>query len=143
MSECPHCGAKMVEYTFLFNKALAVFLRRLYEAGGPVKTNDLGLTYSQRTNSQKLRYWDLAVPHVNEESKRKAGWWVITDAGRAFVRGEARIHRKVVMYRNERVRYEGEQIYIHDVIDGYEYRADYQEQARSQLHHDPDPEGTP
>lgn len=129
---CGECGAKMVEYTFTFNKGICVFLRALYLAGGVAKTDTLGLTYSQRTNSQKVRYWDLAIPHINEESKKKAGWWQITDHGIKFLRGEVPIHKKVVMYRNERRRYEGEQILVTNVVDTWEYRSDYQEQVRSQ-----------
>ena len=49
---CPHCGKIMATYTFTFNKGLAIFLLKLFEAGKPVKTDELGLSYSQRTNSQ-------------------------------------------------------------------------------------------
>lgn len=130
---CEHCGSKAVEYTFSFNKGLATFLVRLYEEGKPARTDTLGLTYSQRTNSQKLRYWGLAAPVVNEEAKKKAGWWEITDRGKAFVEGKMRIRRKVVMCRNQFVRYEGSLIGIDEVFDGYLYRQDYKDQAAQQI----------
>lgn len=130
--ECNHCGAKMVEYKFTFNHGLAVFLYKLYKADTPCKTDNLNLTYSQRTNSQKLRYWGLAIPHLNKESAKKAGWWIITEAGKAFVEGRSTIWSQVIMYRNKFVRWEGEQINFAEVTAGYDYRSDYQDQIREQ-----------
>lgn len=130
---CEHCGHKSVEYKFGFNKGLAAFLSKLYLAGKPCRTNDLDLTYAQRTNSQKLRYWGLAVPHENEESKIKKGVWVITQKGRDFVEHELQIHKHVIMCNNKLVKYEGDMIWFNDVSDGYQYRKDYQEQASTQV----------
>ena len=130
---CPCCGAKMIEYRFGFNKGLAVFLGKLFDAGGLAKTDDLGLTYSQRTNSQKLRYWGLAEPVINEESAIKRGWWQITNKGVAFLLGRTSIPKYAITYRGEVVRKEGDQITFKGVSDGYEYHADYANQASAQL----------
>lgn len=131
---CEHCCAKMVEYTFSFNKGLAVFLGKLFDAQGPVKTDNLGLTYAQRTNSQKLRYWGLAEPYVNEESTIKRGWWQITYTGKLFVLGQTTIKKQVVMYRNKVIRYEGVDLFFDKVSDGYKYHEDYAKQVRSQIY---------
>ena len=130
---CPHCNAKMVEYKFGFNKGLGIFLGKLFDSGKPEKTDNLGLTYAQRTNSQKLRYWDLAVPFITEETSRKRGWWRITQKGIDFVLGKTLIHKHVIMYRNEIIRFEGDLISFSDVTDGYLYRADYAEMASDQI----------
>lgn len=133
-SICQHCGAKMVEYKFSFNKGMAQFLLKLYDAQGPAKTDELGLTYSQRTNSQKLRYWGLAEPVTDTaEQRKKSGWWKITAAGYLFVNGEISIQKFAVMYRNVFRRYEGGEIYFKDVYEGYQNRAEFKEQARAQL----------
>ena len=130
---CHTCGHKSVEYTFTFNQGLAAFLWALFRAGGPCKTDSLNLTYSQRTNSQKLRYWDLARPHMNEESAKKAGWWEITEYGRNFVLGKMTIVKKVVMRNNEFVRYEGKRIRFEDSLEGYMHRSHYREQIHAQI----------
>ncbi len=130
---CQSCGAKIVEYRFSFNRGLAVFLGKLFDANRPVKTDDLGLTYAQRTNSQKLRYWGLAVPSLNAERERKRGWWEITEKGKLFVIGEITIPRYAVTKQNIIVRLEGDLILFDDVSDGYEYRGDYADQVREQL----------
>jgi hypothetical protein len=130
---CDHCGAKKIEYTFSFNTGLATFLGKLYDVNAPAKTDTLGLTYSQRTNSQKLRYWGLAVPAMNEESKAKKGWWMITEKGKAFVRGEISIQKSAITYRNEVLRFEGEHIMFSDVSEGYKYHDYYANQVKEQL----------
>jgi len=132
---CPHCGAKMVDYRFGFNKGLSVFLGRLYENKGKAcKTDNLGLTYSQRTNSQKLAYWGLAVPvKQTEEQSKKRGWWAITQKGIDFIEGRISIPKHAITRRGDIVGFEGEQIYLEDVKDGYQFRYEFKEQARSQL----------
>jgi hypothetical protein len=132
---CEHCGALLIEYRFGFNKALARFLGLLFEAGKiPVRTDSLDLTYSQRTNSQKLRYWALADPVIDtEEQVLKRGWWQITDKGCSFVRGEISIPKYAVTKRGVVVRHEGDQILFRYVSGGYEYHGDYADQARRQL----------
>ena len=130
---CEHCGHKSVEYKFGFNKGLAAFLAKLYIKNAPCRTDDLGLTYAQRTNSQKLRYWDLARPHINEESKIKKGVWVITQKGKDFVEHRTKINKYVIMRNNKFVRYEGEEITFNEVSEGYKYRKEYQQQASDQI----------
>lgn len=130
---CEHCGAKFVEYTFGFNKALLTFLSKLDRAGGVAKTDNLNLTYSQRTNSQKAAYWGLTTPHFNEEGKKKRGWWRITPEGREFLRGYLTIKPRVVTQRGKVVRFEGAPIKASDVDSGYLFRSDYQKQASEQL----------
>ena len=126
---CPHCGTKLVEYTFTFSRLLRFFLRRLYDAGGgPMRTLDLGRGLPNGpVNSQKLRYWGLA-----EQAGR--GYWKITQQGRDFMEGKAFIASHVVMYRNTFVRWEGEPITIASDLPENPHYEEYAEQVRSQLH---------
>lgn len=134
---CECCGAKIVEYRFVFNRGLAVFLGRLFDTSGPdkqpVKTDSLKLTYSQRTNSQKLRYWGLAQPVIDANTERKRGWWQITDKGMKFVLGQTTIPKYAYTMRNVITRLDGERIRFLQVSNGYEYRKDYAEQVLRQL----------
>jgi hypothetical protein len=130
---CEHCGAKFVEYRYGFNKGLAVFLAKLYEAGKEVRTNDLGLTYPQRTNSQKVAYWGLGKQVMNDESRIKAGWWIITEKGKAFVEGRITIQKYCYTLRAKVVRHDGPETRFSDVHEGYKYREHFREQARKQI----------
>jgi hypothetical protein len=130
---CKCCGAKSVVYTYSFNLGLSILLAKLFKADGPVSTDDLGLTYSQRTNSQKLRYWGLAEPHLVDETRQKRGWWVITEKGKAFVRGEITIPQKAKIRRNVVLELTGEDILFDDVCQGYLYHQDYADMVVEQL----------
>jgi hypothetical protein len=130
---CEHCGSKVVEYTFSFNKGLAGILFKLYKADRPVAIEELRLSYAQYTNAPKLNYWDLAVPWLTEETKRKRGWWKITNRGRLFVEGGIQIQRKVVMKKKHFVRYEGEAVAFKQIHDRYLYHGDYADQVSGQL----------
>ena len=147
---CPTCGAKMVEYKFGFNRGLAVALRALYRADGPVAMDSLGLAYAERTNSQKLAYWKLAVPVVKTkrivscmdpeevvdelnaraERQRRAGWWSITEKGKDFVEGLITIPKYAHTLRGGVTGFSGDEMYIWDVKDGFEFRGDYVDQGR-------------
>ena len=130
---CQACGCISVEYRFCFNKGLAKFFECLYKEGKPVKTDSLNLTYSQRTNSQKLRYWGLAVPCVGEDSKKKAGWWQITKMGIDFMQGNIKIPKYAFTIKGTVTKLDGPMISFSEVNDGYDYRADYAKQARDQI----------
>jgi hypothetical protein len=127
---CPHCGASMVEYRHGLSKALVEGLVRLHKQGKPVNLSVLELTRNQWDNFQKLRYWDLVAHYTDKEGIRKGGVWTITQKGLDFVQGRIRIPRSVWTYRGERVRYEGKEIAIWNVHEGYGYMADYAETAK-------------
>lgn len=130
---CEHCGAKNVEYRFSFNSGLASCLRKIFEAGGVAKNSMIGLTKSQYTNITKMRHWGLIVPHVNEESIKKRGWWKLTKRGSDFLAGTITIPRFVVTCRGDLVRMETPNIFIGDIDENWKYRDHYAEQARHQL----------
>jgi len=132
---CPTCGAKMVEYRHAFSKGIAVGLLRLYYIDGPTKLGALELTYNQRCNFQKARYWELAEIVSDPENGTVNSHWQITDLGRRFVEGDAKINRSVWTYRADRVRFEGKLVSFKDFHDGYKKRPDYAREARP--HSDP------
>lgn len=131
---CFNCGAKMVEYRHSFNRGMAVVLRKMYQAGEPVQLGDLSLTPSQYTNTYKIRFWGLADT-INGENMdiRKGGRWKLTPEGKSFVEGGCWIQKSVVTYRGKRIRFEGPKIGFRSVMEGYEYRQDFADQASNQL----------
>lgn len=125
---CPHCNAKMVEYKHGLSKALVEGLTRLANKGIRVNIKDLGLTRNQWDNFQKLRYWDL-VEKANPNGNQKGGWWMVTILGIQFLKHGIAIPKTVVTYRGSRIRFEGENVFVNQVVEGYMYRNDYIENS--------------
>jgi hypothetical protein len=96
---CSYCNAKMVTYIHRLNKGASIAMKRLYDAGGQSHLKLLGLTYDQRCNFQKLRYWGLAR---NCDGK-KNGVWELTGAGENFVEGKTAVMSHAASYRGEPV----------------------------------------
>lgn len=125
---CPHCQAAMVEYRHSLSVGLVQGLIRLAESGAKGEKNlrDLHLTRTQWDNFQKLRYWGL-VEKVGE--RRKGGVWRITRKGWDFLAFKCPIQRVVVTYRGEAQRFEGPLAFVHEIVEGYQYRGDYADEA--------------
>jgi len=85
-----------------------------------VLLKDTNLSFSERTNFQKLRYWGLVGKVWGP------GAWRITQSGELFLCDLAAARERVVTFRGERIRYEGKLIKFKDVT-GYQYdrREDY------------------
>ncbi len=128
---CEHCGAKVVEYKHGLSRQLArvlYLIARESPAGYPVAMSEVGLTYSQRCNSQKLRYWDL-IKKVGDP-RGKGGDWLVTDLGWQFLRAEIALPHFVWTYRGSRVRYEGRLIPITQLSGtGWKWRPEYAQES--------------
>ena len=130
---CSCCGARVVEYTHKLSKGIVIGLYRLYQRNEVTHIKKLDLSYNQRSNFQKLKYWDL-VRHA--ESKRN-GYYEITERGKMFIEGATHVDSHVRTYRGVKIEYTGEPVFISDyisVIEDYQTREDYAETA--QPHYD-------
>lgn len=129
---CFNCGAKMVEYKFGLNKGLCRVLWKIAQLSMDdwVFIRDCKLTNSMYGNQPKLDHWGFTQRDRTEE---KGGKVRLTDKGRKFLMGECTASKYVVTYRNDVVRYEGPQLLITDVTDGWAYIPEYKEQARTQI----------
>jgi len=128
---CPTCGAKTVEYPHGLSRGLARVIFRICQGLGPDRRfyiGDLDLTYSQRCNAQKLGYWGI-IERAQDDTG-KGGEWILTELGLAFAQGRIQLRRKVWTYRGDFVRFDGDQILITDVSDGWKYRPDYARERR-------------
>lgn len=132
MSEvCEACGAKTVEYRHRLSEPLVKGLAKLEQAGGgPINLKELDLTWSQRDNFQKLRYFGLVLRCRREDGSRRNGVWEITGKGRMFLAGTIGVQHVAVTYRGETIRMEGEQVDATDVIgDLYQQREQWAREA--------------
>lgn len=134
---CNACGRKKpVEHHHSINTGLANAIVTIYQKSrsSPVKLSDLRLTRNQLDNFQKLKYWGLVAPYVTQENNRKRGWWVMTELGRSFVERKAKIPKTVWTFNDTLVRFEGEEVFIDEIVEGYKYRGDYADEARVPEH---------
>lgn len=124
---CPSCGAKLRQYRFSLNRGLVDALRKIAEKWpGAASKAELGLTHSQYTNVQKLRYWALAEPiSQTHEQRHKGGTWRVTPVGIEFLRGAHRVRRFAVTLRGRVVAFDGELISAAQAEEGWRHRADY------------------
>lgn len=127
---CPHCGAAMVEHKHSLSKGLVEGLRKLHLRGGPVNIKHLQLTRNQWDNFYKLRYWGLAEKHFDAEGNREAGVWKVTQKGHGFMEGSVSVAKTVWSYRGEFRRFDGREVFVGDIDEGYRERPDYARDAR-------------
>lgn len=121
---CPTCGRKSVDYKHTINKTLVSGLARLNAAGGRARLDDLGLDNTVFNNFQKLQYFKLAIPtHDNCE-------WQITNEGVWFLQGRVQIPRFVITRNAAVIRNSPELVFITQVKDCVQYKAEWREQAR-------------
>ena len=122
---CGVCGAKIVEYHHSLSKLLVNSLVKFWQEVGreSVSLKDTRLSFSERTNFQKLRYWGLVEKGTFTTT---IGTWRVTGIGESFLKNWHMTGERVVTFRGKFIRYEGKLIQIKDVT-GYEYdhRKDY------------------
>ena len=124
ISYCPHCSAKIITYSHKLNKPLCSALVRCFmtKFNNPFALREINLSHAQMCNFQKLKYWGLVMPDPLG--------WKITFLGEQFVKGNQSCFAKVKTYRDKVVDFEGDMIKINEVIDGYEWKTNYLENAQ-------------
>lgn len=128
-SVCECCGAKLVEYKHSLSKGLARCFYRIIQAGpGEHELSELGMTYSQRSNFSKLKYWGL-VAKIGDPSG-KGGKWIVTNKGWNFAYGEIEVPKTVWTFRDAVQRFEGDNVSIETITGGYKYRPEYAADAK-------------
>ncbi len=115
---CDHCGAKMVEYSHSLSKLLVNALVKFHKEFGQEEANlkDSSLTFNERTNFQKLKYWDLVIEGDGHST------WFIGPIGIMFINGFYTIKKQVVTFHGKVKRMEGPDVVFRDIVD-YVYRS--------------------
>jgi len=119
---CAHCGASVVSYNHSLNAGMVKGLILLEKAGGTSLFSDLDLTFNQKNNFQKLRYWYLIT-------SPEPGVWSLTNEGMDFLLGKTTMPKRVTTFRAERVLTDEkiEKITVFDALKdhAYWYKNDY------------------
>lgn len=126
---CPQCGAKMNKYWHNLTRGLVdSFIKfslavRSKNANSVHLQTDVQLTKNQYNNFQKLRFFGLVAKVKDKNGNRKAGYWLVTKNGGAFLRGELAMPRRVRTFRNKIIDKDENLVYIKEVMgdDSVEY----------------------
>jgi hypothetical protein len=129
IAPCPNCGHEIQiaeplkrETKARWESLNAGLVATLIEAVKAVHRNnenrfhlqrDLTLTKTAYNNAQKLRYFAL-IAHANRENA-KSGEWLITRFGGAFLRGEMKIPKKVLVQDNHVIDHSKETVHIDEL----------------------------
>ena len=117
--DCPCCEQYVKEYGRTIHTSMALVLVALHKHF----TTTPGLEWlhvskfpvNERFNINGdynyLRHWGLLEPHPEF-----VGHWRVTELGHQFVRGEARVPKKVFLFNNERVGASDQTISIEDAL---------------------------
>jgi hypothetical protein len=105
---CPACGQKIVEYKHGLNRTLISCLWHLHNTGGQAQLDKMDLDNTQFTNFQKLRYFGLAVS-VGQHNE-----WLLTAAGKEFLRGRGRVSRFVITRNARVIRQSDERVFVQE-----------------------------
>lgn len=120
---CPLCKQKIVCYKHTLSRIIVKGLYSLHKAGGRAKLDKLGLSNSEFTNFQKLRYFGLAL---NSKSSCE---WFITSKGYSFLEGRIKINMAAYTENGRVVRLSRKKIFITQVKNGGQFKIEWREQA--------------
>jgi hypothetical protein len=136
---CPHCGAKMMEYRHVLNDALIAAFRRLCKHG-QINLRKLKLGHSPWANFQKLRYFGLVEKCYDEHGRLIKGVWEVTPRGWRFFHRQVKLYCRVWSYRGEFRRFDKESPRV-SILDFPGFNAKFkqkEEYADDAEPHDPD-----
>ena len=120
IKRCKLCGSRLIQYRHVLNKPMIEALYTLSRCGGTANIAEINITHNQICNFQKLRYWGLAA------KEKESGVWYVTKRGYGFLAGYESVPKRVVTFRGNLVKYEGDQVCIRDFFEeDYWKRIDY------------------
>jgi len=119
-SHCEVCGSSIRAYWHNLTPGLVEAFQKFAQKIRETKKNqvhpayDLGLNINEYNNFQKLQYFSIVkkMGHGSQD----AGYWMITDLGKEFFMGRARVPRKMKTYHGQVIDSSVEMVSIRDII---------------------------
>jgi hypothetical protein len=116
---CECCGTKLKIYEHKLDAGKVAALTKIYRASKKrwVKVPELVRRGVCRTD---LGYGKLDLWGLTERHPTKDGYWRVTELGRSFLRGEAKVPRRaIILTPQKRLQHlEGEMIDVHEALAG-------------------------
>ena len=111
-AQCPCCHQRVQFYKRTLTSTMAytlIILERHFRTNSdwlhvPKYLSAVGAKEASRGGDYaKLRDWGLIEPKPGkrDDDSSRTGYWKITERGRAFVRGEIRVHKIIEMYNQK------------------------------------------
>lgn len=118
---CPCCKGKMKRYQRTLISGYAAWLCnlvRLYrQKPQAYHVKEIGQVSVVTHDFAKLRFWEFIVSDINTDTKkRRSGMWTPTLFGEQWVDGEIRAPKHAIIQNNELLRFEGEEITVHQSL---------------------------
>jgi hypothetical protein len=124
--DCPCCDQFAKVYRRAMLGAIPLLLIRIYRENPTDYVNIPDLykdvagedAVHERGTGLKAKYWGLIEPMPGDrlDGSNRNGWWRLTDAGRAFVRGQITVPKYVHTFNDECLERSGRQVSITDVL---------------------------
>jgi hypothetical protein len=118
-ARCPCCNQYSKVYRRQINSGMARSLIAMYLHGPQGQWVHLPTQVGARSREEgKLRYWGLVEEQVDIQRADggRAGYWRLTDAGRAWVTGRCTVPKFAAVYNNTVLRHYGDEISITDAL---------------------------
>lgn len=118
-ARCPCCGQYSKVYRRQINSGMARSLIAMYLHGPQGQWVHLPTQVGARSREEgKLRYWGLVEEQVSvqRDDGGRAGYWRITDAGRAWVTGQSTLPKFASVYNNTVLKLYGDEVTISDAL---------------------------
>lgn len=118
--KCPCCGQMAKIYRRRIHHTIARSLIQVYTLGkkrGAHGWVHVPTAIGPACEVGKARYWSL-IEEAAEKRKDggRAGWWRLTDNGKAFVEGRVKIRTHALIYDSRCLGMEGEYVSIQDAL---------------------------
>lgn len=122
---CPTCTQFAKVYKRQIHASMARALILLYQRSDPDGWGHFPtILDGRRADEGKLAYWSLIEEATERrEDGGRAGWWRITDQGRAFVQRRLEVPKYARVYDGRLLGFEGDPVRITDCIgDKFNYQ---------------------
>lgn len=129
--KCPCCGRHSQIYKRMLHHSVGRQLIHLYKNGCYNGSQKMALHSFAHASAlilpgnsgagdfSKAKYWDLIEPapaYMVPEDKRATGYWRLSQCGVRFVLGEHTIPKIAIVFDDEVIRFEGENVNISQVL---------------------------
>lgn len=122
-ARCPCCNQMAKVYRRKVNSGMAVALIAMWRTAAFDWQHIATTLENRHADEAKLRYWGLIEEgDERREDGGRAGWWRMTEKGRAFVRGLITIPKYARVYDSRLISLEGPEVSIRDALtDKFDY----------------------
>lgn len=118
-TKCPVCDQNAREYKRKLNSGMAhalIVMYRVCGTGYGYKPDVLSGVGAAARDESLLRFWGLIEERHDKTPEGHVGWWRVTERGKSFVTGRAKVQKYVTVYNGKPTGFEGEYVDIEECL---------------------------